>query len=199
MNCTSPTVVIFLKPNIFPKKTFRLGKARSFYHSGDTTVWVRSQHDVSEVQDIGHTFQQQSISTSLWVIAWNYTETFIMSSLLWFHSFKNKSRQCHYLALQPAMLSTVASLFTVFPLQIHRSQLKVKKAGPVYFGRWSKFWKSNKSAIFSFWWLWCKENQESWTNRRTEKFLHEWGRTYKPHAWNNARTNQHLKNAFYSC
>lgn len=51
------------------------------------------------------------------------------------------------------MLSATASPFTAFPLQIHRSLRKVKKAGPVYFGRWNIFWKSNKSAIFSFWWL----------------------------------------------
>lgn len=46
----------------------------------------------------------------------------------------------------------------------------------MYFGRWSKFRRSNKSAIFSFWWLGCKENQQSRTNRRTDKVLHEWVR-----------------------
>lgn len=50
---------------------------------------------------------------------------------------------------QPAMLNATASPFTAFPLQTHRSLHKVKKAGPVYFGRWNIFWKSNKSAIFS--------------------------------------------------
>lgn len=70
-----------------------------------------------------------------------------------FTASKNTSRQCHYFAFKPAMLSATASPFTAFPLQIHRSLRKVKKAGPVYFGRWNIFWKSNRSAIFSFRWL----------------------------------------------
>lgn len=56
---------------------------------------------------------------------------------------ENTSRQCHYLAFKPAMLNATASPFTVFPLKIHRSLRKVKKAEPVYFGRWNIFWKSN--------------------------------------------------------
>lgn len=70
-----------------------------------------------------------------------------------FTASKNTSRQCHYFAFKPATPSATASPFTAFPLQIHRSLRKVKKAGSVYFGRWNIFWKSNKSAIFSFWWL----------------------------------------------
>lgn len=70
-----------------------------------------------------------------------------------FTASKNTSRQCHYFAFKPGMLSATASPFTAFPLQIHRSLRKVKKAGPVYFGRWNIFWKSNRSAIFSFRWL----------------------------------------------
>lgn len=69
-----------------------------------------------------------------------------------FAAFKNTSRQCHYFASKPGMLSSAASplSLTAFPLQIHRSLRKVKKAGPVYFGRWNIFRKSNRSAIFSF-------------------------------------------------
>lgn len=77
-----------------------------------------------------------------------------------FTASKNTSRQCHYFAFKPGMLSATASPFTAFPLQIHRSLRKVKKAGPVYFGRWNIFWKSNRSAIFSFRWL--REQRDPW-------------------------------------
>lgn len=99
-----------------------------------------------------------------------------------FTASKNTSRQCHYFAFQPATLSATASPFTAFPLQIHRSLRKVKKAGSVYFGRWNIFWKSNKSAIFSFWWL--REQREprpasanSWTKGGRDGAPHERGDT----------------------
>lgn len=68
------------------------------------------------------------------------------------------------------MLSTVASPFTAFPLQIHRSLHKVKKARSVYFGRWNIFWKRNRSAIFSFRWL--REQREQGQHDRGDRQGH---------------------------
>lgn len=68
------------------------------------------------------------------------------------------------------MLSTMASPFTAFPLQIHRSLHKVKKARSVYFGRWNIFSKSNRSTIFSFQWM--REQGEQGQHDRGDRQSH---------------------------
>lgn len=141
----------------------------------NSPVWrllMQVQHRMEGKHPSSNQYQYLSDVSNSWGMAMQQLGG---SSCCGFTASKNTSRQCHYFAFKPAMLSAMASPFTAFPLQIHRSLRKVKKAGPVYFGRWNIFWKSNTSAIFSFRWLRQQREPRSGSVNSLAKVQHDRG------------------------
>ena len=153
--------VNFWKENIFAVILLQLSEARSFHHRQETAAWAETACDDRVSKYNTGIIIQATINISIsvmWVIAWSGAVT--GSSLLWAHN--------SVITLPLSQPCWAPRLLLSLPLQIHRSLHKVKQAGPVYFGRWNMFWKSNKSAKFSFSMVEGAEGTKACVNSRTK-------------------------------